>query len=169
MYFFRFDGCSLCQRFHCLQYDASKRPYPAWLQNHRLNSFAWLVQQSTASRAPQEQKAGSKREPFWALQSTIASLWISTWPKTLWILLQRRIWQKNLRQMHWVWCIFVSCKWTKLFSKTSFLADCKRSLFIVVFSPYSIVEVLIQQNKNAKLWNYAFQRNSQKQSPRGVM
>ena len=27
--FFRIDGCSLCQCLHCLQYDASKRPYLA--------------------------------------------------------------------------------------------------------------------------------------------
>ena len=27
--FFRFDECSLCQRHHRLQYDTSKRPYPA--------------------------------------------------------------------------------------------------------------------------------------------
>ena len=44
--FYRFDGCSLCQRLFSLQYDALKRPYPAWLQNHHLNLFDWSVHKS---------------------------------------------------------------------------------------------------------------------------
>ena len=48
---------------------------------------------------------------------------------------------------------FVPCKRTKLFSKTSFLADCKRYLFINIFFSNGIVKVLIKQNKHAKLCN----------------
>ena len=99
---------------------------------------------------------------LWAKQSVITSPWISIQPKLLWILLQRRIWQKNFRAMHWMWCIFVPCKRTRLFSKISFLADCKRYLFIKLFCSNGIVKVLIKHNKDAKHSNYVFQWNVQK-------
>ena len=47
--FFRFIGCSLSQRLHCLQYHVSKRPYPAWLQNHRINPYDWSTHKSLQS------------------------------------------------------------------------------------------------------------------------
>ena len=43
---FWFDGCSLRQRLHRLQYNVPKRPYPAWLRNHRLIRSDWSVHKS---------------------------------------------------------------------------------------------------------------------------
>ena len=60
-----------------------------------------------------------------------------------------------------VWCHFVPCKRTKLFSKTFFLADYKRYIFTVAFF------ILIKQNKYAELCNYASQWNFQKLLPGG--
>ena len=131
----------------------------------------WFGGTQTAAEHHQNKKL-DQRENIGAILSLticIASPWISTQPKTLWMLLQRSIWQENFRKINWVWCIFVPCRITNFFSKTSFLADCKRYLFVVVFSSYIIVEVLIKQNKQAKLCNYAFQWSVQKQSPGAVL
>ena len=94
-YFFRFDVCSLWQCLHPLQYDASKRPYPVWLQNHCLNPCDWSVQKL---------QQRTTRTKSWIKEATsvsaIASPSISAQPKMLWLLPQRRIWQKNIRGMH---------------------------------------------------------------------
>ena len=158
--FFRIDRYSLCQLFRHLQHEASKWPYPAWLQNHSINPIDWSVYKSESRTTRIKNWIKEKiSAPFWAGQSAIASPWISTQPKMSWVLLQRRIWLKNFREMHSLWCIFVPCKRKKLFCKTSFLADYKRYFLIVVFSSYSIVEVVMKQNKHAKLCIYVLQWN----------
>ena len=93
----------------------------------------WLV---STQAAPPEQKAGSKRKHQYHFEPNNLPLHppeCQQSRKRCWVPLQRRTDQTNFREMHRVWCIFVSCKGTKLVSKTSFLADWKKYRFMVVF------------------------------------
>ena len=57
---------SLCQHLHHLQHDASKQPYPAWLQNHCLNPFDWSVHKSQQSTTTTKSWIKEKTSvPFW--------------------------------------------------------------------------------------------------------
>ena len=124
-----------------------------------LSQPIWLVGTQVAAEHHHNKKLDQRENISTILNLIIChriSLNFNTAENVVNIATKKDLTKKSFREMHWVWCIFVPCKRMKLFSKTSFLADSERYLFIVVYFSYSVVEILIKQNKHTKLYNYAF-------------